>query len=64
MTTQAEGIRIYRTHHMQASNVPARVSGIIDAIQAMRAEGAPDDALVEVRPIGEAKMMFTVVVRW
>jgi hypothetical protein len=63
MTTQTEGIRIYRTHHMQASNVPARVSGLIDALNAMRAEGAPDDALVEVRQSSD-QMMLTITLRW
>ncbi len=63
MTTQTEGVRIYRTHHMQASNVPAHVSGIIDALHAMRAEGAPDDALVEVRQSSD-QMTLTITMRW
>lgn len=63
MITQTEGVRIYRTHHMQASNVPARVSGIVDALHTMRAEGAPDDALVEVRQSSD-QMMLTITLRW
>lgn len=48
---------------MQALNVPAHVSGIIDAIHAMRAEGAPDDALVEVRQSSD-QMTLTITMRW